>query len=70
MSIINIFDFQVALVCLPPRDVSAESQAGLSSLVSLIFYCWGLSDGESKEGSPSVVPHASFCRGESSGCPA
>lgn len=40
MSIINIFHFQVALVCLPLRDVSAESRAGLGSLVSLIFYCF------------------------------
>lgn len=38
MSVINIFHFQVALVCLPLRDVSAESQAGLSSFVSLTFF--------------------------------
>lgn len=46
MSVINIFHFQVALVCLPLRDVSAESQAGLSSFVSLTFFYRGLSKGE------------------------
>lgn len=28
------------------RDVRAESQPGLSSFVSLIFFYWGLSKGE------------------------
>lgn len=57
MSVINIFHFQVALVCLPLRDVSAESQAGLSSLVSLISCCWGLSKGERVEESPNITLH-------------
>lgn len=69
MSVINIFHFQVALVCLPLCDVSAESQAGLSSLISLIFYCWGLSKGEREEESPDITFHALFCQGQSSNCP-
>lgn len=70
MSVINIFLFQVALVCLTLCDVSTESQAGLSTLVSLIFHCWGLAKGEKEEESPNITPHALFCPGQSSGCPA
>lgn len=63
MSVINIFHFQVALVCLPLHDVSAESQDGLSTLVSLIFHCWGLSKEESEEKAPSVTLHELFLPG-------
>lgn len=71
MSIINIFHFQVALVCLPLRDVSAESRAGLGSLVSLIFYCFPT--GKGRKSCPVLLLMRFiffFPQGQSSVCPA